>query len=281
MRRTGIGAGIVVLLAASASSMGCATQTKQRNRVLEAENLTLHQEMDTRDAQLRDMTAKQDQAYAEAQQKETELARLRVENQQNAEARAQLAIVERELVSAKARAAELDKTIMAQSRPDASPGRASSPQLEAFRSDLQARLSRFNVTGVDVDVRTAKDGQRRVAVVLQNAFRPGSASLSYNASAVKAVVGLGKLISESYGGARVMVEGHTDSDQITKSKWASNEELSLARAEEVRGILDKAGVPGGRVSAVGMGARHPVATGATARAKAQNRRVEIYILPNG
>ena len=45
-------------------------------------------------------------------------------------------------------------------------------------------------------------------------------------------------------------------------------------------LLRQAGVPDGRVSAVGMGARQPVAKGATARAKAQNRRVELYIIPS-
>ena len=39
------------------------------------------------------------------------------------------------------------------------------------------------------------------------------------------------------------------------------------------------GVSGGRIAAVGMGARQPVSKGATERAKAQNRRVEIFIYP--
>ena len=153
------------------------------------------------------------------------------------------------------------------------------PSLEAFRTDLQRRLAQYHVTGVDVDVRTAQDGQQRVALVLQNSFRAGSASLSYNAAAVKAVVGLGKLIAESYPGSRVTVEGHTDADPIRKSKWDSNEALSLARAEEVKKLLRQAGVNADKVSAVGMGARHPVARGTTERAKAQNRRAEIYIYP--
>ncbi len=92
-------------------------------------------------------------------------------------------------------------------------------------------------------------------------------------------MGLGKLVAESYPGSRVTVEGHTDSDPIKKSKWDSNEALSLARAEEVKKLLRQAGVGDNRVSAVGMGARQPVAKGATDRAKAQNRRVEIYIYP--
>ncbi len=277
MRRMSFAVGAAMALLAFS---GCATQTKQRNKVLEAENMNLRQEMDAKDAQLRDTEQKADQAVVALQAKEAEAARLEVEAKQNAAAAAQLQVVDRELASAKARVDELTRAVSVASRPEPS-SRASAPHLEALRGDLQARLAKFNVTGVDVDIRTAKDGQQRVAVVLQNAFRPGSASLSYNASAVKAVVGLGKLISDSYPGSRVVVEGHTDSDQITKSKWASNEELSLARADEVKNILDKAGVSSGRIQAVGMGARHPGAPGSTVRAKAQNRRVEIYIYPNG
>ena len=80
-------------------------------------------------------------------------------------------------------------------------------------------------------------------------------------------------------GSRVTVEGHTDSDPIKKSKWDSNEALSLARAEEVKKLLRQAGVGDNRISAVGMGARQSVARGSTERAKAQNRRVEIFIYP--
>jgi flagellar motor protein MotB len=195
----------------------------------------------------------------------------------------QVTELQRQLAGAEGKQIELQTRVndlLAKARPTDVRPVESSPQLEAFRSDLQRRLSQYGVKGVDVDVRTSQNGERRVAIVLQNSFRPGNASLSYNASAVKAVVGVGKLISESYRGSRVAVEGHTDADPIRKSKWDSNEALSLARAEEVRKLLRQAGVPEGNIQAVGMGARNPVARGATERAKAQNRRVEIYIYPS-
>jgi type VI secretion system protein ImpK len=198
-------------------------------------------------------------------------------------AAARLAQVETDLKASRDRLEAANRELAARSAPPPSPTKAwaGNAQTEAFQADLRSRLAQYHVTGVDVDVRTAKDGQQRVAVVLQNSFRAGGASLSYNTSAVKAIVGLGKLVAESYPGSRVSIEGHTDADPIRKSKWESNEALSLARADEVKNILVRAGVSPSRVASIGQGARQPISTGSTDRAKAQNRRVEIFIYPNG
>jgi flagellar motor protein MotB len=268
-------AGVACALALS----GCASKTKQRLKVLEAENVDQRQQIDVLGSQLRDSQSANDRAYMEVKQKEDELAILRQQAAQNEAAKQQLAHVQSELTAAQRRLEDANRRLEIASRPPPTPVGASSPQLEAFRNDLQARLARYGVTGVDVDVRTAQDGQRRIALVLQNTFRPGGNTLSYNASAVKAIVSVGKLIQEAYPGSRVSIEGHTDSDPIRKSKWESNEALSLARAEEVKKILAQAGVPNGRVAAVGLGSRQPIAKGSTERAKAQNRRVEIFIYP--
>ena len=260
---------------------GCASKTKERLKVLEAENVDQRQQIDMLAGQLHDTQSANDRAYADVKQKEDELAILRQQSAQNEQAKAALARAQADLSAAQARLEASNARIAELSRPSAAPSTAAAPHLEAFRRDLQARLARYHVTGVDVDVRTAQDGQRRVAIVLQNSFRPGGASLSYNNTAVKAIVSIGKLVAESYPGSRVSIEGHTDADPIRKSKWESNEALSLARAEEVKKILSQAGVSSGRVAAVGLGARQPIARGNTDRAKAQNRRVEIFIYPAG
>jgi flagellar motor protein MotB len=273
--RTWVAAGAVCALALS----GCASKTKERLKVLEAENVDQRQQIDVLGHQLQDSQAANDRAYMDVKQKEDELAILRQQAAQNEAAKAQLVRAQADLALAQQRLEDSNKRIADLSRVQSSPGAASAPHLDAFRRDLQARLARYNVSGVDVDVRTAKDGQRRVALVLQNSFRPGGNSLSYNNSAMKAIVSLGKLVAEAYPGSRVSIEGHTDSDPIRKSKWESNEALSLARAEEVKKILGQAGVPSGRIAAVGLGSRQPIAKGSTERAKAQNRRVEIFIYP--
>jgi len=74
----------------------------------------------------------------------------------------------------------------------------------------------------------------------------------------------------------VQIFGHTDStgsDQI-------NIPLSQQRAGSVQTFLMGQGITGSRMTAQGMGSSQPVADNTTAAGKAQNRRVEIYILPN-
>jgi len=74
----------------------------------------------------------------------------------------------------------------------------------------------------------------------------------------------------------VQIFGHTDSsgsDQI-------NIPLSQQRAGSVQTFLMGQGITGQRMTAQGMGSSQPVADNATTAGKAQNRRVEIYILPN-
>jgi flagellar motor protein MotB len=266
---------------------GCASKTKEQLATVRAENVDLRQRaQDSEEAYARTQ-AEADAAALRVAKSEEELTRVKNDfsglAQASAADRTRLASIEQELAAERKRLDDAQKKLSDISSPKHDqPGyRISNPSLEAFRRDLQAQLSRFHVTGVDVDVRTAQDGQQRVALVLQNSFRAGSASLSYNTSATKAVVGLGKLISESYPGSRVVVEGHTDADPIVKSKgkWDSNDSLSLARAEEVKKMLRQSGTSDRMVSAVGMGSRQLVARGTTDRAKAQNRRVEIYIYP--
>ena len=294
MRRIAMTAGALCVIAVAT---GCSSKLKESNAALRAENADLRTRSEQLESQYTQMASENDRAQSDLQRRQAELADAQAKQnaliqqagqaqqasalaqQQNAQYQADMARLQQELALAESRARDaqdkLNKNLVAEM-----PRKQGSPQLEAFRADLQARLARYHVTGVDVDIRTAQDGQQRVALVLQNSFRAGSSSLTSNPSAVKAIVGLGKLVAESYPGSRVAVEGHTDADPIRKSKWSSNEELSLARADEVKKLLRQAGVPDGRVSAVGMGARQPVAKGATDRAKAQNRRVEIYIYPS-
>ncbi|MGB3148546.1 MAG: OmpA family protein [Paracoccaceae bacterium] len=80
-----------------------------------------------------------------------------------------------------------------------------------------------------------------------------------------------------YPNTRVEVIGHTDST----GSAAYNQDLSQRRAQAVSRILVGAGVSGGRVVPYGRGEDMPVATNMTDAGKAQNRRVEILIIPTG
>lgn len=73
----------------------------------------------------------------------------------------------------------------------------------------------------------------------------------------------------------IEVAGHTDS---TGSR-AYNMALSERRAGSVLSYLSSRGVARERMIAVGAGPDHPVDTNATPEGRAQNRRVEITIVP--
>lgn len=79
-----------------------------------------------------------------------------------------------------------------------------------------------------------------------------------------------------YPESTIQVIGHTDSD----GDAAYNQTLSEQRAGSVTGILLGAGVPSARMQAIGQGENQPVASNLTPEGKAQNRRVEIVIVPN-
>jgi len=78
---------------------------------------------------------------------------------------------------------------------------------------------------------------------------------------------------------RIRVEGHTDDAPIRTSLFASNWELSTARATRVVQLLIEEGrVDPSRLSAAGYAEYRPRVAGASADARARNRRVDIVVL---
>ena len=81
---------------------------------------------------------------------------------------------------------------------------------------------------------------------------------------------------QTYANSTLQIIGHTDSD----GDAAYNQQLSEGRARAVGNILVSEGVPRNRLQTFGRGEAQPVASNLTPDGKAQNRRVEIVILPN-
>ena len=80
---------------------------------------------------------------------------------------------------------------------------------------------------------------------------------------------------QRYPDTRVQVIGHTDSDGAA----SYNQSLSERRASAVANVLLSGGVRSSRINAFGRGETQPVASNLTPAGKAQNRRVEIIIVP--
>ncbi len=79
-----------------------------------------------------------------------------------------------------------------------------------------------------------------------------------------------------YPDTYITVEGHTDST----GKPEYNQRLSERRADAVRALLQKDGVPGTRMDIKGYGETDPVADNSTPEGRQSNRRVQLEIRPN-
>lgn len=71
----------------------------------------------------------------------------------------------------------------------------------------------------------------------------------------------------------VDIVGHTDSSGAA----AYNQDLSVRRAESVRGWLNSRGISADRMTASGMGEEQPIASNETKEGRAENRRVEFTV----
>ena len=120
-----------------------------------------------------------------------------------------------------------------------------------------------------------------VSMVEQILFDSGKTEIKPNGLEILKRVGE---ILNKVEGKQIRVEGHTDDVPIgikLRKTYPTNWELSTARATNVvRYIQGNAGVAPERLSAAGMSQYHPVASNETREGKAQNRRIEIILLPS-
>ena len=76
------------------------------------------------------------------------------------------------------------------------------------------------------------------------------------------------------------IEGHTDNVPIHNGDFDSNWELSTARATRIaRLFLELDSMPAEQLSAAGYAEFHPQASNETAEGRAENRRVDLVVLP--
>ncbi len=136
--------------------------------------------------------------------------------------------------------------------------------------------TRRKLEGAGIKVRESGDS---VTLTLPNKVLFASGSASLRSSARRALDQSAAVIKSDLANADVVVQGHTDSQPIRRTKhlWKTNYQLSLARAKTVASHLRKAGVEAARVSIKGLGSTKPLATNKTTKGRKLNRRVEIVI----
>lgn len=121
----------------------------------------------------------------------------------------------------------------------------------------------------DEDFKINDQGEAQATIAGNALFDSGKTTIKD--SAKRQLDRIAKELNSSYRGAAIRIEGHTDSDPIRKSKWASNEALSQARADAVKQYLASKGVSASRMNSIGYGSSKPKST------KAASRRVEIVV----
>lgn len=131
----------------------------------------------------------------------------------------------------------------------------------------------LDALGIDYGQR---GGNMVISVPSEITFASGKADLSKGGkSALQTVAGT---LTREYPDGLYWIEGHTDTDPISKSKFESNRQLSVLRAMAVLHFLvEECSVPDEQCVVAGHGEYAPVAENDSKTGKARNRRVEIVV----
>jgi chemotaxis protein MotB len=179
--------------------------------------------------------------------------------------------------------------------PPAGAAPASTPAIPATAADETDRLAavrRERMAAVARDVAAAfapfaplmQDGQVKIVpgvrgvgveINAQVLFAPGRATVREDAGRMLEI-----LAQVLRGGDHlIQVEGYTDDIPIATGRFPSNWELSAMRASSVVRLLIDHGVEATRLTALGHGENHPLASNETVEGRTRNRRVTVLILP--
>jgi chemotaxis protein MotB len=146
--------------------------------------------------------------------------------------------------------------------------------LNNIRRELEQRLSNQVATHT-VSIQMGRDG---LVISLREAGFFSSGSATPKPETLPTL----RQIAASLGRTPydLRIEGHTDNIPIHTAEFDSNWELSSARATRIaRLFLDMKATSPDRISAAGYAEFHPVASNASADGRAENRRVDLVVLP--
>ncbi len=151
-------------------------------------------------------------------------------------------------------------------------------QLKTTYDELVEGL-KTEIEAGEVQIRRMKD---RLSVNLVDKILFDSGKASVKPTGIKILRKVGAELAKIQG-KRIQIEGHTDNVPIggrLKEKFPSNWELSASRALAVVRILQTdVGIDPTLLSSAGYGEYQPAVSNETSEGKADNRRIEIVLLP--
>lgn len=140
-----------------------------------------------------------------------------------------------------------------------------------YYMDRQEAVLREQLQSTGVQIRREGDNIRLVM--------PGNITFATSQSAIRSdfypVLNSVATVVAEFDKTTIEVAGHTDST----GSLAFNQTLSEQRANSVKQYLINQQVAAGRIQASGYGPRYPIAANDTSSGRAQNRRVELQLLP--
>lgn len=146
--------------------------------------------------------------------------------------------------------------------------------LERIQKEMEKMLSN-QIADHTVSIQMGKDG---LVISLREAgfFRSGSAMP--NAQTLPVLRQMAQVLGHT--GYNIRIEGHTDNVPIHNDEFQSNWELSAARATHIgRVLLETHALAPEHLSVAGFGEYHPVASNNTEAGRAENRRVDLVVMP--
>ena len=157
---------------------------------------------------------------------------------------------------------------------------------EALLNELQAQLAEKdqelallrNQPGMENVQVEAVNGQLRFTILNEVLFQAGKTDLM--PASKQTLDQVLTMIQQEYADRNIMIEGHCDTDPITRSKWRDNWELSYNRSMSVLYYYqNEKGVSPERLTSLACGAYQPVAPNNSTANKRQNRRAVIVVMP--
>jgi chemotaxis protein MotB len=254
---------LVLLLAggATAFGLGAYREVKDRASTAEAEALKAHERAKAVEQERKALEEKLAAIDSEKSQLSNQLSQISTERDQLSTERDQLST-------------ERDQLSQAVQEKDAELAR-----LKATYQDLEEKMKAEIADG---EIRLSQaEGRIQVDLVDKILFDSGEANITEHGAGVLARLGA---VLVGVEGRTIQVSGHTDDSppsQRLATTFPTNWELSVARAVTVvRFLQEKANVPARRLVAAGYGETHPVASNATPKGRARNRRIEILLIPD-
>ncbi|HEX8614131.1 MAG TPA: DotU family type VI secretion system protein [Telluria sp.] len=140
------------------------------------------------------------------------------------------------------------------------------------------RLAQFLETEIAEKLVSVLDLSDRSTIIIRgdSLFESGAGTVSSNPAHAALLARIGKALNAVPGA--VLVVGYTDDVPTRGLRFASNWELSVARAESVKNLLQPLLDQKGRLRAEGRGAAEPAVPNDSPANRARNRRVEITLM---